>query len=478
MSDNKYEVVMGLEIHARINTKTKMFCACDNDIFTADPNANTCSVCMGHPGMLPVVNAEAYRKGILTGLALGCNIPEFSKFDRKSYFYPDLPLGYQISQFDEPVAVNGKFKVEVEGKEQDFGITRLHLENDAGKLTHTVGGTLVDYNRSGTPLMEIVTEPDFRSVSEVTAFLKELQRVLRYVNTSQADMEKGMMRCDVNVSIRPFGQKEFGTRAEIKNMNSFRMIEKAVNYEIKRQTKEIEAGNKIIQETRGWDDVKNITVSQRGKEDAMDYRYFPEPDLPPMTITGAEVDEIAKDLPELPLDKRKRLLEEYALQVNDADTLVCDADLADYFEEVAKKSGAPNKAANWILSELLKHLNEDFLTINDCKITADNLAEMIKMVEDGTISGKIAKEILPEMYADGTLATEIVEKKGLKQMSDTGELEEIVQGVLDRNQKIVEDYKGGKDKALGALVGQVMGATKGQANPKMVNEIILKLITN
>lgn len=474
--ENKYEVVMGLEIHARINTKTKMFCSCDNDIFTAEPNANTCSVCMGHPGMLPVINAEAYRKGILTGLALNCGIPEFSKFDRKSYFYPDLPPGYQISQYDEPVCVDGKVKVIVNGEEKEFGITRLHLENDAGKLTHTPSGTLVDYNRAGTPLMEIVTEPDFREVDEVTNFLQELRKILRYVNTSQADMEKGMMRCDVNISIRPFGQKEFGTRAELKNMNSFRMIEKAVNYEIKRQIKEVEAGNQIVQETRGWDDDKGVTLSQRGKEEAADYRYFPEPDLPPMTITTEEVAEIAKELPELPIEKKARFIQEFGMNEKDAETLTADVKLSAYFEEVAEKSGEPKKSANWILSELLKHLNEDQISIEECKITAANLAEMVKMVEGGEISGKIAKEILPEMYQDGTDAKEIVEKKGLKQMSDTGELEGIVQTVLDRNAKIIEDYKGGKDKALGALVGQVMGATKGQANPKMVNEIILKLI--
>ncbi len=474
--ENKYEVVMGLEIHARINTKTKMFCACDNDIFTAEPNANTCSICMAHPGMLPVLNETAYRKGILTGLALGCGIPEFAKFDRKSYFYPDLPPGYQISQYDEPVAVDGKVKIVVNGEEKEFGITRLHLENDAGKLTHTAGGTLVDYNRAGTPLMEIVTEPDFREVDEVTTFLQELRKILRYVNTSQADMEKGMMRCDVNISIRPFGQKEFGTRAELKNMNSFRMVEKAVNYEIKRQIKEVEAGNEIVQETRGWDDDKGVTLSQRGKEEAADYRYFPEPDLPPMTITEEEVAEIAKELPELPLEKKNRFMQEFSMNEKDAETLTADVKLAAYFEEVAAKSGSPKKAANWILSELLKHLNEDQVSIEECKITAENLAGMIKMVEDGDISGKIAKDILPEMYADGIDAKEIVEKKGLKQMSDTGELEGIIQGVLDRNEKIIEDYKGGKEKALGALVGQVMGATKGQANPKMVNEIILKLI--
>lgn len=474
--ENKYEVVMGLEIHARINTKSKMFCECDNNIFTAEPNANTCSICMGHPGMLPVLNTEAYRKGILTGLALGCQIPEFAKFDRKSYFYPDLPLGYQISEYDEPIAVAGKVKILVNNQEKEFGITRLHLENDAGKLTHTNGGTLVDYNRAGTPLMEIVTEPDFREIDEVTTFLKELQKLLRYINTSQADMEKGMMRCDVNISIRPFGQKEFGTRAELKNMNSFRMVEKAVNYEIKRQIKEVESGNKIVQETRGWDDDKEITVSQRGKEEAADYRYFPEPDLPPMTITQAEVEEIRKELPELPLEKKMRFMRDFEMSEKDAETLTSDVALAHYFESVAEKSGDPKKSANWILSELLKHLNEEQVSITECKITAENLADLIKMIENGEISGKIAKDILPEMYEKGTAVKEIVEAKGLKQMSDTGELEAIVQSVLVRNAKIVEDYKGGKDKALGALVGQVMGATKGQANPKMVNEIILKMI--
>jgi len=473
---NKYEVVMGLEIHARINTKTKMFCGCDNDIFESEANANTCSICMAHPGMLPVLNKTAYRKGILTGLALNCRIPKFAKFDRKSYFYPDLPPGYQISQYDEPVCIDGKVKVIVNGEEKEFGITRLHLENDAGKLTHTGGGTLVDYNRAGTPLMEIVTEPDFREVDEVTTFLQELRKILRYVNTSQADMEKGMMRCDVNISIRPFGQKEFGTRTELKNMNSFRMVEKAVNYEIKRQIKEVEAGNKIVQETRGWDDDKGVTLSQRGKEEAADYRYFPEPDLPPMTITAEEVAEITKDLPELPLEKKARFMQDFGMNEKDAEILTSDFKLAAYFEEVATKSGEPKKSANWILSELLRLLNEAQISIEECKITAENLGGMIKMIEAGEISGKIAKEILLEMYEMGTDAKDIVEKKGLKQISDMGELEGIVRGILDQNTKIIADYKGGKEKALGALVGQVMGATKGQANPKMVNEIILKLI--
>lgn len=472
----QYEPVIGLEVHARIATDSKLFCSCSNDTFGAAPNALTCPVCMGFPGMLPVVNEKAVKKGIQTGLALNCTIPLFSKFDRKSYFYPDLPTGYQISQYDQPVAIGGKMEIFVEGEKRSFGITRLHLENDAGKLSHSSGASLVDWNRAGSPLMEIVTEPDFRSIAEVKAFLVALQKLLRAVGSSDADMEKGQMRADVNVSIRPVEQEKYGTRAEIKNMNSFRAIEKAIAYEIGRQKEILESGGSVRQETLGWDDIAEKTVSQRGKEEAADYRYFPEPDLPPLTPTAEEIATLRASLPELPVARQERFMAEYSLSFDDSETLTAENTLADYFEEVAKLSGDPKKASNWVLSELLGVLKEQNLSIAECKVTATSLAELIKLIASGSISGKIGKEIFPEMLETGKAPSQIVQEKGLQQMSDSSELEGICQKVLDENGAIVADFRGGKEKAFAALIGKTMAATRGQANPQMVNEILHRLL--
>lgn len=435
-----------------------------------------CPICMGFPGELPLMNEAAVEKGVKAALALGCEIPEYSKMDRKSYFYPDLPMGYQISQYDLPFSQNGKLTITLsDGSEKEIGVTRVHLENDAGKLTHTGGASLVDYNRAGIPLIEIVSEPDMRSAEEAAAYARQLQKIVRYVGASDANMEKGQMRFDLNISLRPVGQAEFGTRAEVKNLNSFRSLQKAAEYEIRRQTKILESGGTIVQETRGWNDDKEITISQRTKEEAADYRYFPEPDLPPMIMTAEMVRALKDELPELPEQKAARYQADLKLSADDARQLAEDKDLADYYEAALKTSDSPKKTANWLLSELMGLLKSQSLSITDSKLSAENLGKLVKLIESGTITGKIAKGLFEELYEGDLDPEKLVEERGLKVMNDTGELEAICQQVIDRNPKIVADFKGGKEKAIGGLVGQVMGATKGAANPKMVNEILRKL---
>ncbi|MBU0727331.1 Asp-tRNA(Asn)/Glu-tRNA(Gln) amidotransferase subunit GatB [Patescibacteria group bacterium] len=467
----EYEPVIGLEVHCRINSKTKMFCRCSNNIFDERPNSHVCPICMGFPGMLPLINVEAVKKGVKAALALGCGIPEFSKMDRKSYFYPDLPKGFQISQYDLPISEKGKVTITLsDGSKKDIGVTRLHLEDDAGKLTHSTGGTLVDYNRSGTPLMEIVSEPDIRSVEEASAYARQLQKVVRYVDSSDADMEKGQMRFDINVSIRPKGQKEFGTRAEVKNLNSFRSLEKAIDYEIKRQIELVENGGTVVQETRGWDDNKEITTSQRGKEEAADYRYFPEPDIPPLIVTKEMIEELKAEIPELADSKSDKYQSEFGLSTEDANYIASDQELARYFEKAAEVSGSPKKTANWLLSEIKPLMASDSFTASP-----ETIGKMVKMIEEGSITGKIAKDHLNEICSKNSDPEEYF--KPFKVMEDTGELEKICQDVINRNPAIVADFKGGKEKAIGGLVGQIMGATKGTANPKSVNEILHKLLS-
>ncbi len=473
----EYEVVIGLEIHARINSKTKLFCRCSNDIFNEEPNAHTCMICMGNPGALPLTNKECVSKAIKAGLAMGCRVNEFNKFDRKSYFYPDLPMGYQITQFDIPVVEEGVVNISLEdGTNKDIRVNRIHIENDAGKLTHTAGGTLVDYNRAGTPLVEIVSEADIRSVEEASQYARQIQKIVRYVDASDANMERGQMRFDLNISLRPKGQEEFGIRAEVKNLNSFRSLEKAAEYEIKRQTEILSEGGTVVQETRGWDDDKEITVSQRSKEVAADYRYFPEPDIPPLLITKEMIQKLKDELPELPEVKAKRYQEELGLSSEIASQLAAASDLAKYFETALAIAGDAKKTANWILSELTAVWKEASIEASESKLSAENLGKLVKLIEEGTISNKIAKDIFEEVYNGDLDPEKVVEEKGLKVMSDSGELEKIVQEVVDRNEKIVSDYKGGNERAIGALVGQVMGATQGSANPKMVNEILRKLL--
>ncbi|MBT5016134.1 Asp-tRNA(Asn)/Glu-tRNA(Gln) amidotransferase subunit GatB [Candidatus Peregrinibacteria bacterium] len=474
-----YETVIGLEIHAQMNTKTKMFCACSNDSFGAKPNVNVCPICMGFPGMLPATNKKAIKKGVRTALAFRCNIPEFSKFDRKNYFYPDLPLGFQISQFDEPVSEKGYVEIETKEGLKKIGITRVHIENDAGKLTHTNGGSLVDFNRAGSPLMEIVTDPDMRSSEEAKTFAKMVQAILRTIGTSEADMEKGMMRFDASISTRPHGETKLYPRAEIKNLNSFRSLETALEYEIKRQINLWEEGNPLDGDiTVGWLDDQQKTKLLRDKESSADYRYFPEPDLPPLVMDPQEIEEMKANIPELPLEKRQKFIEKYNISEEEALFFSEDPKLADFFEEVAETTKEPQKSASFVGTILLGRLKNDNKNLQDCQITAQQMAQLVTLVEEGAISNNQAKGVVFEaMFETGKDPEKIIEEKGLKQVSDTGAIEAIVDQVLSENPSAVEDFKTGKGNVLGFLIGQVMKASKGQANPGMVNEIMRKKLS-
>lgn len=474
---DKYEVVIGLEVHAQLKTKSKIF-APDKNEFGQEPNSLTSPITLGMPGVLPVLNKECVNMGILTGLALNCEIPARCKFDRKQYFYPDLPKGYQISQYDEPICVNGH--IEIDGKR--IGITRAHLEEDAGKLVHAgangiAGSTysLVDLNRAGTPLLEIVSEPDMRSSEEAKNYMEELRNIVRYIGVCDGNLEEGSMRCDANISIMPKGSKEFGTRAEIKNVNSFAALQRAIEYEIERQIEIVEEGGEVVQETRLWDDASRETRSMRGKEDAHDYRYFPEPDLMPLEISREWVEEIRAKMPELPNQKRKRY-QEIGLSEYDASVIVEQMGLALFFDKVLELGANPKTAVNFIMGEIAAYLKEEHIEITDTKLTPDNLAELISLIEKGTISNNIGKQIIIEMMKDGTKASVIVEKKGLSQISDEGAIKELVQKVVDAHPNEVEAYKNGKTNLLGFFVGQVMKETKGRANPKTVNQLIKEII--
>ena len=474
---DKYEVVIGLEVHAQLKTKSKIF-APDKNEFGQEPNSLTSPITLGMPGVLPVLNKECVNMGILTGLALNCEIPARCKFDRKQYFYPDLPKGYQISQYDEPICVNGH--IEINGKR--IGITRAHLEEDAGKLVHAgangiAGSTysLVDLNRAGTPLLEIVSEPDMRSSEEAKNYMEELRNIVRYIGVCDGNLEEGSMRCDANISIMPKGSKEFGTRAEIKNVNSFAALQRAIEYEIERQIEIVEEGGEVVQETRLWDDASRETRSMRGKEDAHDYRDFPEPDLMPLEISREWVEEIRSKMPELPNQKRKRY-QEIGLSEYDASVIVEQMGLALFFDKVLELGANPKTAVNFIMGEIAAYLKEEHIEITDTKLTPENLAELISLIEKGTISNNIGKQIIIEMMKDGTKASVIVEKKGLSQISDEGAIKELVQKVVDAHPNEVEAYKNGKTNLLGFFVGQVMKETKGRANPKTVNQLIKEII--
>lgn len=475
---NQYQTVIGLEIHAQTNTRTKMFCRCDNDSFNKEPNTNVCPICMGFPGTLPTINQTALEKGIQAALAINCKIKSFSKFDRKNYFYPDLPKGFQISQFDQPLSENGHIEIEINDQKKRIGITRLHLEDDAGKLTHVLGGSLCDYNRSGTPLMEIVSEPDLSSAEEASLYAREIQKILRYVGASDCDMEKGMMRFDINVSLKKPEAKEFGTKTEVKNLNSFRALEKALEYEIHRQTEVLDQGEKIIHETRGFDPQKETTFSQRTKEEAQDYRYFPEPDLPPIVPDEKLIEKLKKELPELPTAKATRFKKDFNLSDEETRLLIQNIETANFFETAVKISQEPKKVAAFITTVLFSHLKEEHKSLTECKIKAENLGELIKLINDGTISNNLAKgKIFEEMYKTGQTPQKIIEEKGLKQVSDTNEIESLCQKAIQENNKVVQEYKNGKETAIGFLIGQVMQATKGQANPKVVNETMRRLLS-
>lgn len=475
---DKYEVVIGLEVHAQLKTKTKIF-APDKNEFGQEPNSLTSPITLGMPGVLPVLNKECVNMGILLGLALNCEIPSRCKFDRKQYFYPDLPKGYQISQYDEPICVNGH--IDINGKR--IGITRAHLEEDAGKLVHAgadglAGSTysLVDLNRAGTPLLEIVSEPDMRSAEEARNYMEELRNIVRYIGVCDGNLEEGSMRCDANISIMPKGSKEFGTRAEIKNVNSFSALQRAIEYEIDRQIEIVEEGGEVVQETRLWDDNSRETRSMRGKEDAHDYRYFPEPDLMPLEISRQWVEEIRAKMPELPSAKRARY-QSLGLSEYDANVIVEQMGLALFFDKVLELGANPKTAVNFIMGEIAAYLKENHLEIEQTKLTPENLAELISLIEKNTISNNIGKQILVEdMITNGEKASAIVERKGLSQISDEGAIKEIVQKVVDSHPAEVEAYKNGKTNLLGFFVGQVMKETKGRANPKSVNEILRSII--
>lgn len=473
----KYEVVIGLEVHAQLKTNTKIF-APDGCEFGNEQNTQISPITLGMPGVLPVLNRAVVDMGILTGLALNCEIANKCKFDRKQYFYPDLPKGYQISQYDEPIC--GKGYLMVNGKK--IGITRAHLEEDAGKLVHAgadgLAGSsysLVDLNRAGTPLLEIVSEPDMRSPQEAREYMEELRNIVRYVGVCDGNLEEGSMRCDANISIMPKGSNKFGTRAEIKNVNSFKALERALEYEIDRQIELVEDGEEVVQETRLWDDNAGVTRSMRGKEDAHDYRYFPEPDLMPLEISQEWIDRVKATMPELPEQKRQRYMD-LGLSEYDASVIVAQYELAMFFDEVLKAGGNPKIAVNFLMGEVAAYLKEQKLSINETKLTPENLVELISLIERATISNNIGKQIIVEMMETGEKASAIVEKKGLSQISDTGAIKEIAQKIIDANPSQVEAYRGGKDKLFGFFVGQVMKETKGRANPQSVNQILKELL--
>jgi aspartyl-tRNA(Asn)/glutamyl-tRNA(Gln) amidotransferase subunit B len=471
----KYEAVIGLEVHAQMLTDSKVFCGCSTK-FGSGPNTQTCEICIGMPGVLPVLNKKALEFAIRTGLATNCTISSYSRFARKNYFYPDLPKGYQISQYEHPICEHGFIEIVADGEVRRIGITRIHMEEDAGKNIHEGGGnySFVDLNRAGVPLMEIVSEPDIRSPKEASEYMKKLRSILRYLGVCDGNMEEGSLRCDANVSVRPVGQVEFGTRAEVKNINSFRFVEKAVEYEIKRQIKVIEEGGKIIQETRLWDSGKGITESMRSKEEAHDYRYFPEPDLVPIAADRSWVELIKAGLPELPDARRGRFVAEYGIPQYDADLLTSERSIAEWFEDAVKAGGQPKAVSNWMMGDLMRLLNEENKFIEECPLRPAQLAEMLDLLDKGTISGKIAKTVFEEMYRSGKNAEEIVREKGLVQISDESEIEKAVDEIIAKSPKEAERFRAGDEKLLGFFVGQVMKATKGKANPKMLNDLLKK----
>jgi aspartyl-tRNA(Asn)/glutamyl-tRNA(Gln) amidotransferase subunit B len=475
----EFEAVIGLEVHAQLKTETKIFCSCST-AFGAPPNTHTCPVCLGMPGVLPVLNKKVVEYTLRMAIATGCKIESESRFARKNYFYPDLPKGYQISQYELPIARHGHVTVEVNGDHHRIGITRIHMEEDAGKLNHDTGRpvSMVDFNRTGVPLIEIVSEPDIRSPEAAGAYLRQLRSIVRYLDICDGNLEEGSFRCDANVSIRPKGSDTFGTRTEIKNLNSFKHVEKALQYEINRQKETLADGGEIVQETRLWDPGKNRTDSMRGKEEAHDYRYFPDPDLLPLVIDEDWIETVRRNLPELPAEKKKRFVAEYGLPSYDAEILTSDRDLAEYFENCLDGFNQPKPVSNWIMGPLLGLLNAAGKYIDQSPISAADLARLLKLIDDGAISGKIAKTVFDEMARSGKPPRQIVEEKGLVQITDTNAIDDVVAKVISSNPKEVEAYKNGKTKLLGFFVGQVMKETRGKANPKIVNEILRKKLNN
>jgi aspartyl-tRNA(Asn)/glutamyl-tRNA(Gln) amidotransferase subunit B len=474
MSSRGYEAVIGIEIHVQLNTDSKMFCT-DSTQFNAGDNENTSPISVGMPGTLPVVNGRAIEFAIKTGLALGCNIRKKSVFARKNYFYPDLPKGYQISQYDQPICEHGTITFKVGEQSKTVSITRAHLEEDAGKSTHQGDFTMINYNRAGIPLLEIVTGPDMRTAQEAAEYGRTIRQIVRYLGVCDGNLEEGSMRCDCNVSVRKIGAEKFGTRTELKNINSFRFVEKAIEYEIERQIDLVERGEKVLQETRLWDPDKNKTFTMRSKEEAQDYRYFPDPDLLPLVVTDGLINKMRSELPELPIARKGRFVSAHGLPEYDAEVLTTEKDLADYYEETAKVCGNYKAASNWIMTELLRELNNNNLEIKASPISPKHLGQMISLIEKGTISGKIAKTVFLDMWKTGKDPEAIVKEKGLVQITDPAAVEKIIDEVLAANAQQVDDHKTGKKKNLfGFFVGAVMKASKGQANPELVNQILQK----
>ena len=475
----EYEPVIGLEVHAQLLTNTKIFCGCSTR-FGEEPNSNTCPICLGMPGVLPVLNKKVVEYAIKMAIATHCRVNKTSTWARKNYFYPDLPKGYQITQFAHPIAEAGYVDIEIDGTKKRIGITRIHMEEDAGKSIHDDLSpfSYVDLNRAGVPLIEIVSEPDMRNTDEAVHYLRRVHEILVYLEICNGNMEEGSFRCDANISLRPKGEKEFGIRAELKNMNSFHNVQHALEYEIQRQRAILEGGGRVVQETRLWDVPQGVTHSMRGKEEAHDYRYFPEPDLVPVVISDEWKENIKNTIPELPMEKRERFISEYGVPSYDAGVLTADRDLADYYEETVRLCGKPKIASNWVMGDFLAYLNEEKLEVTESPVTPRTLAELIEIIEDGTISGKIAKEVFEDMWKSEKDPREIVEEKGLVQITDTAELEKIVEEVLETNQKQLEQYRSGKEKLFGFFVGQTMKATRGKANPKIVNELLKKKLSS
>ncbi|GMX61125.1 Asp-tRNA(Asn)/Glu-tRNA(Gln) amidotransferase subunit GatB [Paenibacillus elgii] len=476
-TDKKYETVIGLEVHVELHTNSKIFCGCST-AFGAPPNTHTCPICLGHPGVLPVLNKQAVEYAMKASMALNCQIATESKFDRKNYFYPDSPKAYQISQYDKPVGEHGWIEIEVNGETKRIGITRVHLEEDAGKLTHVDGGhaSLVDFNRVGTPLIEIVSEPDLRSPEEARAYLEKLKAIMQYCDVSDVKMEEGSLRCDANISLRPYGQQEFGTKAELKNMNSFRGVQRGLEYEEWRQADVLDSGGKVVQETRRWDEAQGKTLTMRSKEQAHDYRYFPDPDLVALHIDDAWKARVRESIPELPDARKKRYVSEYGLPSYDAEVITSSIKLADFFEESLNFTKDAKAVSNWIMGDLLGYLNANNLELQDVKVTGKGLGEMIGLMEKGTISSKIAKTVFKTMLETGKAPQTIVEEQGLVQISDEGAILAVVEQIVAGNPQSVADFKAGKEKAVGFLVGQVMKETKGKANPGLVNKLIIEVL--
>jgi aspartyl-tRNA(Asn)/glutamyl-tRNA(Gln) amidotransferase subunit B len=479
-----WEVVIGLEIHVQMATKSKLMCHCDAS-FSDQPNSHICPVCSGQPGMLPVINKEVIESAIKLGLATNCSIRKINEFARKNYFYPDLPKGYQISQYDKPICEGGNLLIEINDEEKNIGITRIHIEEDAGKLVH-VGSdnikdssySLSDLNRSSVPLCEIVSEPDMRSAEEAKIYAEKIRQIVRYLEISDGNMEEGSLRCDANISIRKKGSDVLGTKTEVKNLNSFKSIERAINLEVQRQIDILEEGGQIIQETRHYNESTNTTKSMRTKEDAHDYRYFPDPDLVPIVIEKGWIDKIEKDLPELPNQKIQRYINDYSLTFLEAKTITTEKTIALFFEEVVSFGAKPRDVLNWIMSEVLAYLNKHNLDINKTKLSSKLLYELLKLIDENVISGKIAKKILPDILEKGENPKDLVDKQGLVQVTDTQEIQKVIEEVIKENQKVVEEIKAGNKKAIGFLVGQVMQKTSGKANPGIVSKLLSQTISS